>query len=325
MEYTMEELVPIVGKLAEKYTAFESTSVTYEKAEQLMEAVLYCVREVELSGREQECGDGKAAFENKDAGCKGAEIGEGEVLPAKSEEQKMSAQKAYELGAVLVEKKVKRTLALYNELSTDFAYYENHCLYDVFVKGMPEFLKWYDVKFNPQDTILTLDYPVPKDLSKFTGIDEIYAYLNCIRLEQAFLKRFPEEYVVRVSSKWDEMENLCEIIFLDVSGHVLAGKPMSEREFSEEDYQKIKGAFSENGRQEICGWLKQAIKTFLEKDYEGEVKNENNSICEEREKSAGYRSNVLSEELYGHFADCVENIVVRLKNAADNGVLGDVL
>ena len=36
MDYEMEELVPIVGKLAEKYTSHESTSITYEKAEQLM-------------------------------------------------------------------------------------------------------------------------------------------------------------------------------------------------------------------------------------------------------------------------------------------------
>lgn len=41
MRYGMEELVPIVGKLAEKYTAGESTSVTYEKAEQLMGAAEY--------------------------------------------------------------------------------------------------------------------------------------------------------------------------------------------------------------------------------------------------------------------------------------------
>ena len=33
MDYEMEELVPIVGKLAEKYTAHESTSITYEKAD----------------------------------------------------------------------------------------------------------------------------------------------------------------------------------------------------------------------------------------------------------------------------------------------------
>ena len=51
MDYEMEELVPIVGKLAEKYTANESTSITYEKAEQLMGAILYCIHELkEING-----------------------------------------------------------------------------------------------------------------------------------------------------------------------------------------------------------------------------------------------------------------------------------
>ena len=45
MEYEMEELITIVGRLAEKYNAHESTSMTYEKAEQLMEAILYCIHE----------------------------------------------------------------------------------------------------------------------------------------------------------------------------------------------------------------------------------------------------------------------------------------
>lgn len=45
MEYEIEELVPIVATLAEKYTSKESSSITYEKAQQLMEAVLYCIRE----------------------------------------------------------------------------------------------------------------------------------------------------------------------------------------------------------------------------------------------------------------------------------------
>ena len=47
MDYGMSELVPIVGKLAEKYTGHEHTSISYEKAEQLMEAVLYCICETE--------------------------------------------------------------------------------------------------------------------------------------------------------------------------------------------------------------------------------------------------------------------------------------
>lgn len=51
MKYEIEELVPIVAELAKKYTGYESTSITYEKAEQLMGAVLYCIQEMELSDR----------------------------------------------------------------------------------------------------------------------------------------------------------------------------------------------------------------------------------------------------------------------------------
>jgi hypothetical protein len=284
MEYAMEELVPIVGKLVEKYTAFESTSVTYETAEQLMGTVLYCIHEAESFGREGVCGE------------------TGWYLKT----GKMPAQRMYELGASLVEQKVKRALALYNGLSTEFVCYGNHCLHDVFVKGMPEFFKWYDVKFNPQDTILTLDYPVLKDLSRFTGIDEVYAYLNCIRLEQAFLRQFPEGYVIRVASKRDEMENLCEVVLTDMSIHVLAGKSLSEREFAEEDFQRIKKVFSENDRREIYDRLKRAIGAFLENDYKEEAKQ---------------GKNMETRELHEYFADCVGNIVVRLKNAADNDAL----
>lgn len=45
MNYEMEELLPIVAKLAERYTSKESTSVSYECAQRLMDAVLYCINQ----------------------------------------------------------------------------------------------------------------------------------------------------------------------------------------------------------------------------------------------------------------------------------------
>lgn len=84
-----------------------------------------------------------------------------------------------------------------------------HCgLYETFAKGIPEFFKWYDVKFAPQNTILTLDYPVLKDLSGETGIDRIYEYIKCLHLEQTFLRKFPEAYVM-------EMLDRCMVRFAD--------------------------------------------------------------------------------------------------------------
>lgn len=43
--YSLEELLPIVSEAAAKYGDYEHSSITYEKAQMLMEAVLYCINE----------------------------------------------------------------------------------------------------------------------------------------------------------------------------------------------------------------------------------------------------------------------------------------
>lgn len=45
--YDTNELLPVVARLTKRYTGIESSSVTYEKANQLMGAVIYCIREIE--------------------------------------------------------------------------------------------------------------------------------------------------------------------------------------------------------------------------------------------------------------------------------------
>ena len=45
MGYQLEELIPLVAELATGYGGYEHTSITYERAEMLMEAVLYCIHE----------------------------------------------------------------------------------------------------------------------------------------------------------------------------------------------------------------------------------------------------------------------------------------
>ena len=42
---SIEELLPVMAHLADKYTSKESTSVSYDTAQRLMEAVLYCIHE----------------------------------------------------------------------------------------------------------------------------------------------------------------------------------------------------------------------------------------------------------------------------------------
>ena len=277
MDYEMEELVPIVGKLAEKYTSHESTSITYEKAEQLMGAVLYCIHELwESSGN------------------------------APSLNKKLSAQRAYEMGAAYVRDKTGKALDLYNRILPEFCHYENKCLYDTFVKGIPEFFKWYDVQFEPQNTILTLDYPLLKDISEYTGIDKIFEFIKAIGLEQKFLKLFPAGYVINILSKdnrnWQEsMDNICEIVFIHVIGHIILGKSLTVIELEEDDYSYMQKIFKQATLEDIKKQLTTALEIFIKNYYEND------------------------RELLNYLSGAISGIVIKMKNAADNKVLGNII
>lgn len=191
-QYQMEELIPIVAMLADKYTSKESTSITYEKAQQLMDAVLYCINEAEQ---------------------------EAQYLPVVND--KRDANSMYNLGLTTVKKQVQKTLNIYNDLMKSFEYYENISLRDTVIKGMPEFFKRYNYKFCPQDEILTLDYPVLLDLSEYNGIDKIYRYILCIQMEQKFLKAFSYSDIIGMLENQNPehrymIDNLCENVLTEI-------------------------------------------------------------------------------------------------------------
>ncbi len=277
MKYEIEELVPIVAKLAEGYTSKESTSITYDKAQQLMGAVLYSIHEGEKA--------------------------EHFSLVQKDE---MPLERMYAIGAKCVEEKTKETLNLYNEIMTHFSSYENKCLNDTVVKGLPEFFKWYDCKYEPQNTILTLDYPILVDLSEYTGIDRIYDYILCIQLEQKFLNKFSSEYVMEILSKYDKqyrliIDNICEIVLMNVISHILAGKNISILNFEPEEYLKMQALIQMENLSDLRGKLKNAVNVLIRECYEND------------------------EKLMDYLYKAVDNISVRIKSAADNGNLHRIL
>lgn len=348
MHYEMEELIPIVGRLAEKYTANESTSVTYEKAEQLMGAVLYCIHEAEQQGWQE--GDASGNIE-----------GASDRHPLTVTEKKLSAKQAYEAGAACVEQKTRKALKLYHEILPEFQSYDNACLNDTFVRGFPEFFKWYDVKFQPQNTILTLDYPVLKDISGLSGIDKVYAFIKCIRLEQQFLRKFPRSYVAEILEQYaqrtirnvkyggtdgemvgahsaegdqdssdvphvdendalyeysrkDIMENLCEIVFLSVLLHILVRKPLSEPIFLESEYALLEEMCFQKELPEVRERLRDAADVLFEQ-YDSED-------AEGREITKKLRT---GRELSEYLSGAIDGLAARLKTAADCGTIRNLI
>ncbi len=164
--YSMEDLIPIVGRLTEQFTSHESSSVTYERAGQFMEAVIYCIAHWDY------------------------ETEKGLIVSVPS------AEAAYRIGYEAVIKKVKKAQEKYNQLLSFFDDYGNRNYRDTVEKALPGFFLYYDVKYAPMETMITMDYPVFGLDMNMEGIDMIAQYIDAIWKEQQYLNKFPREYVV---------------------------------------------------------------------------------------------------------------------------------
>ena len=242
MNYGGEELLPVVQKLVERYTSKASSSVTYERAQQLMGAVLYCMNE---------------AWEEEEEETGGQESGRGDLRNRKSFD---SAENAYETGYQKLVQKVEAAGKRYNEKIGMFQSYGNQACYDTVVKGMPEFFLRYDPRFCPQDTILTLDYPVLERLEHLKGADRVCRYLECIWLEQEFLSCFPEETVrkILISSSMEYkvlLINLCTEILKKVLCSFLLGVRPAAEAFGNAEYLRLEDMIKNKEKSALEGLL----------------------------------------------------------------------
>ncbi len=245
-DYPMEELLPLVAELAQKYSGYESSSISYEKAQTLMEAVLYCLEEYHSSSQNS---------------------------PARSH---ISLKEKYDVGARLVNEKATDIRNIFNTLSSQLEDFGVTCLSDTVRKGIPQFLKRYDATFCPQDTILTLDYPLLFDLSPLKGVDAVHTYIRAIRTEQGFLSRFDKGYVMQILEAYapsygSMIENICGIVLTNTVGHISIQKPLSEISFDGEEYRLLSNVFDKKTIPEIEQLVKRFIKTMVNQFYEGDT------------------------------------------------------
>lgn len=247
--YKMEELLPIVAQLSRKYTSAESTSVSYEKAQQLMEAVLYCIRELEQTQKN---------------------------LPAN--QNIVSPDEAYQLGLEAVMHKAKETQKKYNELINIFCDYGNENLRDTVTKAVFGFFKFYDPVFAPQDTIITMDYPVLDFKQELQGIDAIAAYVEAIYTEQLFLQKMPKDYVRNVLQQFHpnyqkQFFNISSILIRHVLGDMMIEKRMGVAAV-QEDYQTLFDFLQKKSIKELQNTLYHYLQTLIQSQYDGDEKIE---------------------------------------------------
>lgn len=243
--YSQEELLPLITRLMERYTSKESSSVTYETANMLAEAVVYCIAEWIHAGDTQ-LTDGKIDL-------------------------KLFYSKGYE--AVI--QKVKKAGELYNKMLDDFMDYGCRSYRETILDGMPAFFLRYDAEFNPQDHLLTLDYPTYIPVGGLSGIDRIYEYLLDINLEKKFLAQFPEENIQGLLQQYQEryqvpyFDNLCELLILQAVGCIIAERPVSLLRLDRKALRTIRYQFADSEEagieREIKGYIRMLCSGLTDK------------------------------------------------------------
>ncbi len=251
MDYPLEELIPLAAELASRYSGYEHTSVTYETAQRLMDAVLYCINEG-INGQNHDCCDG-AALWIKD----------------------ISAKDAYLSGRNIVEEKVRELREVYNRLIPDFEDYNCECLRRTVAREIPRFLSKYDFIYAPQETLLTFDYPVLGNTGILCGIGAVLEYVRRVELEQRFLKKFAREYVIETLQMYCHdyrllFENISSIILQNIIMHRLAGRPVSSGGFRPEETERIRTVLGKmpgrEAEERIAGMILRLVEHYYDND-----------------------------------------------------------
>lgn len=251
MKYDVAKLLQIVAGLTEKYTGRASSSVTYETAQQLMEAVLYCIHEAE----------------QRTAVCGSAEEG-GIVLTSE-----LQVEQAYRQGYDLVVFKVQEAYALYQKITDVFESYGNYYYEKTIMNAIPEFFKRYDTLFCPQDSVIGMDYPVLAAMESLQGIDAVYPYLQCVLTEQRFLHKMSRDFVRNALQEYSrayrgDVINVPYIILRRLQVYMMLGKPAWEYKMTQGDFEKAERLMDLESEENLTGRLGLQLENLLRECYQ---------------------------------------------------------
>ncbi len=231
----------LIGRLWEllktqagKYNGIDSTSMTVEKAQEILESMLYTI---------------SVAAEN---GAAKEEILNGHLslLLDRGRELLKEKQKAVKVEWKLLCRELPRIPNVYF-LST--------------MENLGLFFDSYDIYFAAHHTSESIDYwplcPVPETIK---GISYIEEYIRRIQIENDFLNCFEREDVISLCEKYvpdyrEALFNLCEPVLTNSIGLSLIGKAVRGLHISSEHREDIYDRMIGKTEDQICDMIKEAV------------------------------------------------------------------
>lgn len=244
MDYSQEDLLHLMGivkNLAKKYTGNDSSSITYNTAQMLMEAVQYTIS-INLMSNHADINLYKGTLEY---------------------------EKLYSMGKEKLNELFRDALEDYQRLLEDFDDFGISNYRHTVVDGLSAFFLHYDFHYRPQDHLLTLDYPIINDDIHQSGILRIKHYLRGIILENKILKLYPREVIIqRITNSTPMghpyfMDNICYPVLLNMLSSLLIDKPIDTLQMTLKDIDQLNHYLSTCTYDELIRTLDMHLKKLL--------------------------------------------------------------
>lgn len=218
------EIMNLLKDLIARYTKEESSSVTTDTAEGILNSVLYAIDMylIRFDSPEEAIADLKA----------------------------LSIKEIYEKAVVLVNQCFEETKKLFNKVYRERLDIKLDAYNATLKDAIPAFLNKYGIIFESHNTMASIDYPLAVNIDdrSIRGVLFIKKYLEHMDIEDQFCNYFSIEDIEKILSIFGrsikmeyriELINIFELVFNNSAFSTLAGKSSRKLAISKYDYQLI--------------------------------------------------------------------------------------
>lgn len=215
------DIMNLLKDLILRYTKGESTSVTVETSESLLNSILYAIDFYMLK------------MDNPEA--------------AVMELKEKSIKQIYESGIELIRVCIIDTKKLYGKIKRNKLKLELEP-YNTTIEEISCFFEEYNIVFGAHNGMGSIDYPLVFDDMTVRGVSYIKNYLEHLEIETEFCRLFSEEEINKILAQYEkmcrlshniELINIFEILINNSIFSVLCGNEASQLSITKYQFNKI--------------------------------------------------------------------------------------
>lgn len=173
-------------------------------------------------------------------------------------------------GEKIIKAKFEKNKVLFKKLKENRLMVNNYSYDDTMEYGLSVFFSKYEMFFKPHEGEGSIDYQIPVDILMYKGIEYIEKYLCILIYESELCNKFKSDELIGLLKNYDShyeelLINVFQIVLFNILGRVLCGKTLKGLSLNNNDILQIQNDLSNLSKDEVTLRLIKAFKEGMAK------------------------------------------------------------